>query len=275
MDADWRLGAWYEGFSVVSDSRRFSPLQFHVKTAQHIERVTCLSKTAFLGQHNGEGNGLDSLNHGSPCGWIRHATGAKADGTTDWNRSGAMYHVMGAATGERVVKDDDERRTFVGTLGEACERAGFRIHAWVLMIARTVASWGKCGEDGYRESEIKDHGIERTRSITAAGCKELQVSLEEEFRGQSQERLEKGAAGRTCAEPNHPAPWLDPANPEHGRSIQLLPAHSANTTHAARTAWVETNPQTDHRGLDLGQTSPRSFLQPEREIVTKQRRVSL
>jgi putative transposase len=44
-----------------------------------------------------------------------------------------MYHVMGAATGERVVKDDDERRTFVGTLGEACERADFRIHASVLM----------------------------------------------------------------------------------------------------------------------------------------------
>jgi hypothetical protein len=54
----------------------------------------------------------------------RHATGAKGDGDRR----------------EPIVKDDDDRRTFVGTLGEACERAGFRIHAWVLMIARTVAS---------------------------------------------------------------------------------------------------------------------------------------
>ena len=33
--------------------------------------------------------------------------------------------------------------------------------------------------DGYRGSEIKDHGIERARSIIAAGCKELQFSLKE------------------------------------------------------------------------------------------------
>ena len=38
----------------------------------------------------------------------------------------------------------------------------------------TEAQW-----DGYRGSEIKDHGIERARSIIAAGCKELQVSLKE------------------------------------------------------------------------------------------------
>jgi putative transposase len=41
---------------------------------------------------------------------------------------------------EPIVKNDDDRRTFVRTLGETCERAGFRIHAWVLIIARTVAS---------------------------------------------------------------------------------------------------------------------------------------
>jgi len=45
-----------------------------------------------------------------------------------------MYHVM--ARGDRreaIVKDDEDRRTFVRTLGEAGERAGFRVHAWVLM----------------------------------------------------------------------------------------------------------------------------------------------
>ena len=48
--------------------------------------------------------------------------------------SGALYHVM--ARGDRqevIVKDEEDRRTFVRTLGEAAERAGFRVHAWVLM----------------------------------------------------------------------------------------------------------------------------------------------
>ena len=45
-----------------------------------------------------------------------------------------MYHVM--ARGDRrepIVRDDEDRRTFLRTLGEACERAGFRVHAYVLM----------------------------------------------------------------------------------------------------------------------------------------------
>lgn len=48
--------------------------------------------------------------------------------------AGAFYHVM--ARGDRreaIVKDDEDRKTFVRTLGEAAGRAGFRIHAWVLM----------------------------------------------------------------------------------------------------------------------------------------------
>ena len=47
---------------------------------------------------------------------------------------GAFYHVM--ARGDRreaIVKDDADRKTFVRTLGESAERAGFRVHAWVLM----------------------------------------------------------------------------------------------------------------------------------------------
>jgi len=40
---------------------------------------------------------------------------------------GAIYHVM--ARGDRrelIVRDDEDRQTFVRTLGEGCERAGFR-----------------------------------------------------------------------------------------------------------------------------------------------------
>jgi len=45
-----------------------------------------------------------------------------------------MYHVV--ARGDRwepIVQDDEDRRSFLRTLGEACERAGFRVHAYVLM----------------------------------------------------------------------------------------------------------------------------------------------
>ena len=47
---------------------------------------------------------------------------------------GALYHVM--ARGDRrepIVSDDEDRKTFVRTLAKACQRAGFRLHAYVLM----------------------------------------------------------------------------------------------------------------------------------------------
>jgi REP element-mobilizing transposase RayT len=47
---------------------------------------------------------------------------------------GAFYHVM--ARGNRkepIVFDDADRHTFLRTLGEASERAGFRVHAYALM----------------------------------------------------------------------------------------------------------------------------------------------
>jgi len=47
---------------------------------------------------------------------------------------GAFYHVL--ARGNRkepIVFDDSDRRTFLRTLAEACERTGFRIHAYALM----------------------------------------------------------------------------------------------------------------------------------------------
>ena len=48
--------------------------------------------------------------------------------------AGAMYHVM--ARGDRreaIVQDDEDRGTFLRTLGEACERSGIQVHAYVLM----------------------------------------------------------------------------------------------------------------------------------------------
>jgi putative transposase len=47
---------------------------------------------------------------------------------------GAIYHVMNRGDRREVIfKDDWDRKQFVETLGEACEKTGWQIHAWCLM----------------------------------------------------------------------------------------------------------------------------------------------
>ena len=47
---------------------------------------------------------------------------------------GAVYHVMARGNRRgRIFLDDEDQETFLRTLGQACERAGFEIYAWVLM----------------------------------------------------------------------------------------------------------------------------------------------
>lgn len=48
--------------------------------------------------------------------------------------AGAIYHVM--SRGDRredIFLDEEDRRRFLRTLGEACERAGWQVHAYCLM----------------------------------------------------------------------------------------------------------------------------------------------
>lgn len=48
--------------------------------------------------------------------------------------AGAFYHVM--ALGNRrelIFQDDEDRQGFLKVLAEACEKTGWRVHAWVLM----------------------------------------------------------------------------------------------------------------------------------------------
>jgi len=35
--------------------------------------------------------------------------------------------------GRDIYADDRDRKLWLGTLGEACEKTGWRIHAWVMM----------------------------------------------------------------------------------------------------------------------------------------------
>jgi transposase IS200 family protein len=47
---------------------------------------------------------------------------------------GAMYHVMNRGDRrEAIFVDDIDRRLFIETLGEACKKTDWQIHAWCLM----------------------------------------------------------------------------------------------------------------------------------------------
>lgn len=47
---------------------------------------------------------------------------------------GAVYHVMARGDrGQEVVRDDQDRRRWLETLGDACVKTGWRVHAFVLM----------------------------------------------------------------------------------------------------------------------------------------------
>ena len=48
--------------------------------------------------------------------------------------AGAIYHVMSRGDRqEAIFLDDEDRRRFLKTLGEACEKAGWQVHAYCLM----------------------------------------------------------------------------------------------------------------------------------------------
>jgi len=48
--------------------------------------------------------------------------------------AGATYHIMACGNQGRAIFDDDrDRQRFLETLGEACDKTGWRIHAYVLM----------------------------------------------------------------------------------------------------------------------------------------------
>ena len=47
---------------------------------------------------------------------------------------GALYHVMARGDGgRRVFESEDDAQSLLELLGRACERCGWRVHAWVLM----------------------------------------------------------------------------------------------------------------------------------------------
>ena len=55
--------------------------------------------------------------------------------------AGAVYHVMALGNpGWDIYADDRDGKLWLETLGEACEKTGWRIHAWVIMNNRGNAT---------------------------------------------------------------------------------------------------------------------------------------
>src|SRR5690348_4304248 len=48
--------------------------------------------------------------------------------------AGAIYHVLNRGDRrEPIILDDQDRQSFLATLGQACEKTGWQVHAWCLM----------------------------------------------------------------------------------------------------------------------------------------------
>jgi REP element-mobilizing transposase RayT len=47
---------------------------------------------------------------------------------------GAVYHVMSRGNqGNLIYRSDADRKLFLDTLGQGCEKTGWQVHAYVLM----------------------------------------------------------------------------------------------------------------------------------------------
>ena len=52
---------------------------------------------------------------------------------------GAIYHAMSRGNhGDAIFRAEEDRKLFLKTLGQACERTGWLIHAFVLMGIQSV-----------------------------------------------------------------------------------------------------------------------------------------
>ena len=57
--------------------------------------------------------------------------------------AGAIYHLMSRGDHrEAIFLDDEDRQTFLRTLGEACEKTGWQVHAPAFTAGQSGATSG-------------------------------------------------------------------------------------------------------------------------------------
>lgn len=99
-----------------------------IASAAPLQSYRWSSYPAYLGRNRNRGQSTNLDNEG-----VLVSNGGMARGIRV-EYAGAFYHVMARGNRrERIFRDQSDRRFFCQTLGEACERAGWRVHAWALM----------------------------------------------------------------------------------------------------------------------------------------------
>jgi putative transposase len=85
---------------------------------------------------------------------------------------GAIYHALDRGDRrESIDGDDDDRRAFLKSLGEACQRTGWRIHAYALMsnhyhlMLETPEPNLVAGMHWFQAAWSSDCGINRRRRL--------------------------------------------------------------------------------------------------------------
>jgi putative transposase len=171
-------------FWALLDYIHLNPVRAGLVRDRHgLDAYSWSSLAAYIGVPGKRPQWLETAVGFSVVGCRDNATGRREflgllEKRVDWRRPSraGLSFPQGNETPDLAIESTLRRGWFFGS-------QAFR-ERMLRMMARTLASGGKRREDGYRGSEIKDHGIERAQSIIAAGCKELQVSLEE-LRGQA------------------------------------------------------------------------------------------
>ncbi|MDP4114369.1 MAG: transposase, partial [Bacillota bacterium] len=103
--------------------------------------------------------------------------------------AGALYHVMARGNqGHSIFADDKDRSRFLETLGEACEKTGWAIHAYVLMgnhyhFMKLKARLGGIVAGKKRESHSggakRAHGQKAAEELLKVALEHLGVSQRE------------------------------------------------------------------------------------------------
>ena len=73
--------------------------------------------------------------------------------------AGAIYHVMNRGDRrEDIFHDDEDRQLFLKTLGEACEKTGWQVHAYCLMRNHFhLVVENSAGQPGARHEMVSQH----------------------------------------------------------------------------------------------------------------------
>lgn len=162
---------------------------------------------------------------------------------------------------EAIFADDDDRRFFLKTLGEACGMTGWRVHAWVLMSnhyhllietpeANLVAGmqwlqntftrrfnvrhglWGRLFGDRYKAVVVEGGGYYYETLLDYLHLNPVRAGLVDLRRGQSVlEYAWSSVAGGHALLPRRRPPWLATA--------EALAAFGCVDTAAGRRHWVE------------------------------------